>query len=40
MCLETWQVKYNFLLPWLHEGKAQASQEAPEASEPDYLVQP
>lgn len=26
MCLETWQVEYNFLIPKLHEGKAQVLQ--------------
>lgn len=42
MYLETWQVEYNFLIPKLHEGKAQALQETSEGLEPDttYYLQP
>lgn len=38
MCLETWQVKYNFLIRKLHERQAQALQETSEGLEPDYYL--
>lgn len=38
MCLETWQVEHNFLIPKLYEGKAQVLQETSKGLESDYYL--